>query len=67
MFFLPVTISIAFLAPFATARTLPFDLSDGNYAVYINATGHEVYIKASEVGRLTEADFAVTKRDVQTS
>jgi hypothetical protein len=55
---LPITISLASLASFATAFTLPAGLEDGNYAAYYNATGHEVHVKASDLPNMNVEAFS---------
>jgi hypothetical protein len=53
-----ITTSLASLAPFASAFTLPEGLTNGIYAAYYNATGHEVHVRASDLTRLSAKTFA---------
>jgi hypothetical protein len=55
------TAFLASLAPIAAAFTLPYGLTDGTYAAYYNATGHEVHVRASDLAKLGAETFAPPK------
>jgi hypothetical protein len=48
----PIAIYLISLAPFSTAFTLPHGLTNGNYAAFYNATGHEVHMRVASVAEL---------------
>lgn len=61
-FFLPIALSLAYIAPLAAAFKLPADLAPGNYVAYHNKAGKETHVKASHLDRSDIGSYTPSHR-----